>query len=178
MSSEETPLGELAKKARGGDRQAEEQLFASLREGFLSLAVRRVEDGDVAEDLAHDALVVVKEKLLTWEPHRGFEPWALAILRNVIGNYYRKAERRRRLQPPPGPEPAVTNHEAHDRHEVLRRALVELSPQCRRLMELLLEGNSPREVAASMGITNLAAFYLRSHRCRRRLKQLLEKYGW
>ena len=35
----------------------------------------------------------------------------------------------------------------------------------------------PREAAAAMGMTNLAAFYLRSHRCRQKLRDLLEEYG-
>ena len=143
----------------------------------MALALRRVEGSEVAEDLAHDALLVVKEKLSTWNPERGFEPWALAILRNVVGNYYRKSERRRRLQPsPPEPSSAV-DLEERDRAEALRSALAQLSPQCRRLMELFLEGCTPREAAAAMGMTNLAAFYLRSHRCRQKLRELLEQYG-
>jgi RNA polymerase sigma factor (sigma-70 family) len=177
LSPERFPLGELALKARQGDGAAEERLFEDLREAFLALAVRRVESSEVAEDLAHDALVVVKEKLSVWDPSRGFEPWALAILRNIVGNYYRKAERRRRLHPgPPEPSPAA-DVEARDRAEVLRTALAELSPQCRRLMHLLLEGRTPREAAAAMGITNLSAFYLRSHRCRQTLRKLLRQYG-
>jgi len=85
-------LDELSASAIAGSRDAEEILFLSLRVRFLTIAKSRVQEED-AEDVVQETLRIVHAKYGSRSEGAGILIWGLAILRNVIGNYYQKRKR-------------------------------------------------------------------------------------
>jgi DNA-directed RNA polymerase specialized sigma24 family protein len=188
-------LDGLCRSARAGDAGAETRLCSELRVRFLPIAKRRVREED-AEDLVQDALLVVHRKYRERAGSGGVLVWGLAILRNVIGNYYqaRRREGGRRgaaenLEEFPAGEAGAAGDGAADLLEKLGAALAELAarfPRCGRIFEILLanlEAHGPaREAAesawqaAQQELPNMTrnAFHVSLHRCRERLREIME----
>lgn len=209
----EATLDELRARAAGGDREAAEQLFESLRVRLLAVAKRRVREGD-AEDVTHEALRVIHARL--GAAAGGVLPWSFAVLRNVIGNHYRRQAREARHQPwnedahsqaandaAAGAAPGAGGGgstgagrggfdgqlEARELQRHLEQAIDALAarhPRCALLFRHLLasaaEGGGERQVSrraferACAELPELSAgnYYVTLHRCRARLRRLLE----
>jgi DNA-directed RNA polymerase specialized sigma24 family protein len=195
------PLDEVADRARSGDSRAQEQLFGVLRVRFLDIAKRRVRRDDI-EDVVQETLRVVHAKYRDREPTYGLLSWTMAVLRNVIGNYYQKRERLDRGEPfdeqhhRGGPEIAGgrarqdPSQTAGERTDLVLRSISKLgssNSRCRRLfqriLESLAEGGSAREISQrtmqrlqeDFPDQTRASLYVVLHRCRNRLRQILPK---
>jgi len=191
-------LDVLSSRARAGDAAAENALLADLRVRFLDLAKRRVGEEE-AEDLVQDALRVVHEKHPARPSPDGFLPWALTVLRNVIGNHYQRARRRDRVEgarlddiPGRGAAPVgpVSGPEGEDGiAERLTEAIGRLAAEhekCGHLFRILLqvmeEADGPRAVSrltmerarAEVPELTTTNFHVTLHRCRGRLRLILE----
>ena len=200
----ERDLDLLAGQAAEGNDPAREALLAALRVRLLPVAKRRVREED-SEDLVHDGLRIVLEKLGARAVRRPILIWSYAVLRNVIGNYYQKRQRRgeevclqdeRLVAPGTSLQPAEV---AGDEMEALgsaptapemARALARLSrqhPRCAVLFGLILEclgeigdpAEATREALCRMrmqdGAPTRNALYVLLHRCRTRLRRLLDE---
>ena len=171
-------------------RQTSEWL-RGLRQQFERIASRRVDQDDV-EDVVQEALRVVAQKGLdskleaaTDFPHLA---WCFQVLRNTIGNHYRRETTRRQRfvagseQLSEGETPMRSTIETMDSVETLRvieGALAEMDrdqPQCGRYLTRLVEGLRPQEVAAEEQLES-AVFYRRLYRCRQKLRDLLAAKG-
>jgi RNA polymerase sigma factor (sigma-70 family) len=175
------------KKADG--RETEAAWLEKLRKRFVEVATRRVGESDV-EDVVQDAMRVVAEKGLGpgAEPIEGRPPvaWCFQVLRNAVGNHYRREEtRQRRLVSSPtagDAEPSQRLVEELESVETLRLiedALDEMrrgDPKCGRYLALLVDGARPQDVAVDEGI-EAPVFYRRLYRCRRKLRELLVARG-
>jgi DNA-directed RNA polymerase specialized sigma24 family protein len=195
-------LDQLSARACAGDTGAEAALFADLRVRFLTIAKHRVRE-DSLEDVVHDALRIVHEKYRGRTGDRGILIWSLTVLRNVIGNWYQAKARANRRQadldlhllPAPeatvSPEAIFVEGEAGAREMAARleeaiAALARRHPRCgaifQHILDSLARGGGPREISqralARMqedepSITP-GSFYTALHRCRSRLRQLLD----
>jgi DNA-directed RNA polymerase specialized sigma24 family protein len=192
-------LDAMARKACGGDREAESALFADLRVRFLQIAKRRVRE-EQCEDLVQDALAVVHAKYASRPPGRGVLIWCLAVLRNVIGNHYQAEKRRRGLIAEAGDEgrqaggggaesaalPGEDDLELRGRLDAAIESLADRYPRCAEIFRLILEGlggdAGPSEINAAL-LAHLrgsdpelsrGSFYVMLHRCRGRLRELLD----
>jgi DNA-directed RNA polymerase specialized sigma24 family protein len=193
-------LDALRQRALAGDRTAEAALFADLRARFLVLARRRVQP-DHAEDVVQQALGIVLQKYRRLPPERGILVWSLTILRNVVGNHYqdrrrsadqivrvadwcRLAECRRAAR---DPFDRVATAEDVARIEAAIAELARSAPRCGTVFDCLRrsieQGGAPREVSARAlvmvqaelpGLTR-NAFYVSLHRCRARLRAILDR---
>jgi hypothetical protein len=65
-----------------------------LREIFAAVAKRRIRNEVDAEEIVQEALATVLEKSAAQEYEKSFLQWAFGVLRNKIGNYYQKRDRR------------------------------------------------------------------------------------
>ena len=164
------------------DAQNLEEWFRELRATFLDVARRRVPEGEV-EDLVQEALAVVHERRGGERPPAA---WCLQVLRNKIGNWY-KRRRVRRGVIAEGEESEGTviegtpleALESRERRALVGEALAELTRddgQCARFFDRLLEGSSPRELARSEGLEE-SVLYRRVYRCRQKLKAILREKG-
>ncbi len=192
MTQPTPSLDELSALAARGDAPAREALFDQLRVRFLQIAKRRVRADD-CEDVVQEALRIVHARLTDRSPERGILIWSLTVLRNVIGNYYQKKARLDRGEPfEERKHAAVATVGFPGREEVdaVVEALGRLArrePRCgalfRRILESLDEGGSPREISQRAmarfledeGDTSRGALYVALHRCRQRLRDILQQ---
>ncbi len=186
----------LAAQAVEGSDPAREALLAALRVRLLPVAKRRVREED-CEDLVHDGLRIILEKLAARSVRGPILIWSYAVLRNVIGNYYQKRQRRGedvllqedRLAAPHG-HYQIEEGEAVGAAPDLAQALERLGrqhPRCVVLFGLILEclgeigdpAEATREALRRMRIQDGAptrnALYVLLYRCRARLRRLLEE---
>jgi hypothetical protein len=192
ISPADASLDGLARKARAGDAAAAELLFAGLRVRLRDVAKRRVQE-DGLEDVIQDTLKIVHQKYRTSSSDAGILIWSFVVLRNVIGNYYQNKRRRQGRETPledlPRPPAGARLEEESDLGERLTEALATLArqaPRCglifRRILESWERGGGPREVSQRALATvqreepamTRGSFYTALHRCRARLRVLLD----
>lgn len=197
-------LDELAVRARAGEHPAETTLFEALRVRFLDIAKRRVRRDDL-EDVVQETLQIVHAKYGNREHQPGMLTWSLAVLRNVIGNYYQKRERLDRGEPfeerlhsapgslggqsgagfsIPGSDPL-----GEFAQQVLKAIslLAEKEPRCgvlfRKILESLDMGGGQREISRRVMErlredhpgASRGSLYVALHRCRTRLREIIRE---
>jgi len=188
----------LARAARGSP-EAREEVFSLLAPRLLALAKQRV--GEEAEDVVQETLIIVNGQLPTLAaaphpaPHAApyAAPYAAerlltfahTVLRNKIGNLYRKRDRREphHVALEAVQEPGMAMDEVLEARELARllargiARLAETRPLCGQLFEGLRRGRELQALAAGL---NLSRPRLDDHlyRCRKALRRLLaEEFG-
>lgn len=167
----------------------DDEWMAALAARFEEVARRRVPEDDVA-DIVQDALRVVHERGRSVSDATGPPPlpWCHQVLRNLIGNYYRR--RRVRGQVVPLDEPTggslegglptpIEALETREAMRAIRSALLQMSEddaQCGRLLGRVLDGVSSRQIALENDLKE-PVLYRRLYRCRQKLRRLLNERG-
>ncbi|HEX2080114.1 MAG TPA: RNA polymerase sigma factor [Longimicrobium sp.] len=173
----ENRLIELSRRARGGDRDAMDQLLRHLQEPVQRFLVRRLsglrDRADVARDLGQEVLIRANRALsgCTFPDDGRLMAWVLIIARHVLADYLRAERGRCEVVPPEGLE-AATQHAAlarwhSDRWSEPRRPLVqvlaaaaaaELPEDTRELVRLRVQlGYTWKQAAAVLQISESAA---------------------
>jgi RNA polymerase sigma factor (sigma-70 family) len=89
-------LNELQRRAREGDKSAENLLFQILTERFRVFAKRSsIWSDEDCNEVAQEAVMTVLEKYKSEEFSTSFAGWAHKILKNKILNFSTKARRRK-----------------------------------------------------------------------------------
>src|SRR5256886_7233502 len=117
---------ELARTARGGDRNAFEALVRRYQRRVFGLAYQHLRDPDEAQDLAQEVFVRLYRNLGHYDPERPFEPWFWRLAGNVAATY-----RRRRRTAAELPDVAAAAVMSRDEVLPLERALADLSEDLR-----------------------------------------------
>jgi RNA polymerase sigma-70 factor, ECF subfamily len=151
----------LAERIRSGQMQALGELYDRYAGTALAVALRVVSDRTEAEDVVHDAFVVVWRKIDRFDAGRGsLRAWLLTVVRNRAIDRVRArrtsvdvedADERSLLRTGPNPtwEDALRRTSAAE----VRAALDALPDDQRRALELAyLEGYTYREVADLTGV--------------------------
>lgn len=161
----------------------------AVRTALQRITRRRVLDAGDAEDLVQDTLLT----LITCKPdgklRKGILAWSRGILRNKVGNYYRKSERQALLKRQShelcqgDPESTVVaNQEASVSHRELRSIieakLAEFDPDVREAMELLLSGLKAGEIVELLRPESYQNVINRLYRGRKKLARELMKCGF
>lgn len=158
-----------------------------LRARLVEIAQRRVDASDV-DDVVQDALRVIAEKRFGPEDGAaGGRPelaWCFQVLRNTIGNHYRREETRRRRLVSTDPDGASGQRFAeelgsHEALALIEDALHEMhrgDPRCARYLSRLIDSAKPHEVASEEGL-DPPVFYRRLYRCRKKMRDLLTARG-
>ena len=159
----------------GGDAWLEQ-----LRVRFTEIAARRV-DPSAVDDIVQDALRVVLEKS---DDDRRLD-WCFQVLRNVIGNWYRREKTRRRfvvadpegeVDAPTGEVTALEALESEEAVTMLTSGVRSLGEPCSGYLGSLMGGAAPADVAGTEGL-EAAVFYRRLYRCRQKLREWLRGKG-
>ena len=74
---------ELISRCKAGERQALNLLYQQYKPQLLNICRQYTKEDDVAEDLLHDAFVVIFTSLDRLENDDKLEAWMYAIVRNV-----------------------------------------------------------------------------------------------
>jgi RNA polymerase sigma-70 factor (ECF subfamily) len=165
-AGETTPTDtELLKRVAGGDVSAVAELYDRHAGILLALALRVLRNRSEAEDVVHDAFVVVGERAGQYVPERGaVGAWLVTLVRNLSIDRTRRRERRGALArdvlaydaeaqgayPPADPEAQVAGAAERDR---VRRALASLPEAQRATLETAFYGGlTYTEIAAREGV--------------------------
>lgn len=132
---------------------------AAHRPALFRYLVRFTGDGDLAEDLAQETLVRLRER----PPEDRGDPrrWLFTVATNLARDAYRRTRRQDALarraagrlpvgDPPPDPAAAVERGEAVRR---VRGALAALKERDRAILLMREEGFTHREIAEAVGTT-------------------------
>jgi len=138
----------LVHRARQGDAQALNVLVTRHRHEVLLLCRRLLDDWDLAEDAAQEALLEAARTLHVLRELRSFRAWLRTITVHSAARQRLRAERDTSLLQPLAAEVADEPPAIHDLLDTIREALRELSARDRKVVTLhYLQGLSCAEVA-------------------------------
>jgi RNA polymerase sigma factor (sigma-70 family) len=173
-------MAALAAALSSGGAAGEEELVRRFRPGLVAMMRARTRDPHAAPELAHDTLLAV---IAAVRQGRLREPERLAgfvhgIARNVLASHFR----RRGSEPVTvplemdSPAPAAEDSHQRERWEMALRALAQLPPADREVLELsLVHGLAPLEIAARLGLT-ADTVRMRKMRATRRAFELVQEW--
>lgn len=159
---------------------AREEILAKLRERIVAYAASR-SGRDAAEDIAQEVMILLETKYAAVEALEELVPLSLEITRRKLAAYRRKRQRRGedrslRAESLPLADPRPNPDAELERRQMLERlaaAISRLSPRCRELLRLKLEGKRFAEIQQVLGVRSLNTVYVWDLRCRRKLLKLL-----
>jgi RNA polymerase sigma-70 factor (ECF subfamily) len=171
-------LLDLVLRAQAGDLDAQSTLVRRYTRRVSGLLKQIVPQRHAVDDVTQVAFIKMVRRLPSLRDPGVFEQWLFALARNAGLDYIR----RRRCQPTlvfddlegvPAPDrcgaPAVG-----EIMEALNLALTRLSPRDRRLVRLIVEGNSYQVVAQCEGLS-VGAVKVRLHRVRPLLRMCVRE---
>lgn len=148
---------ELLTRINGGDVAALGRLYDRHASTLLPIALRIVRDESEAEDILHDAFVMVSERAAGYSPERGSViAWMITMVKNLSIDRARRRDRRGAIardvlvhEPSPAArDPERLAFEAFERDKLLR-ALANLPEIQRRTLEIaFFEGLSYAQIAS------------------------------
>lgn len=150
---------QLLLQTAAGNRRSFQQLHQRYAPALLATAFRILNNRPDAEDVLQEAFVQIWERAGTFDPKRG-KPltWAMTLTRNKAIDRLRRIQRRRRLHDDIEHEPLFSDSvvrrdssddaAAHDAQQIVRSAVIELSDEQRRAIELaFFSGLTQQEIA-------------------------------
>ncbi len=163
--------------------------IALIRTVLQRLTALRITNATDAEDLVQDTLLTLISKNPANELQKGLLVWSMGILRNKVGNYYRKIHRGSRQKEKEAyvqqslrqsrlsvsPERRLVQEELHS---IVERTLTQLPPPQRAAMELLLAGFDAGEIARKLHPERYQNVINHLYRGRKRMARELAKYGY
>jgi RNA polymerase sigma-70 factor, ECF subfamily len=166
-----------------------EEEVKTIRLALQKLSALRIINTNDAEDIVQDTLLTMVIKRPHIRLQKGYLLWSMGILRNKVGNYYRKNQRRMSHEHPvdplqqqfpeeflsPSPEGTMVLAELQ---EIVQDTLSQLPDPQRQVMELLLTGLDPGEIVRRLSPERYKSIITRIHRGRKKLAQELAKYGY
>jgi RNA polymerase sigma-70 factor (ECF subfamily) len=155
----EARLKQLMLSGLGGDAGAHRQLLSLLSERFRAYFARRMRSAEAdVEDLVQETLLAVHLRRASYDRSRPFSPWAVAIARYKLIDYWRRRRIRATV-----PIDEVADFLAADAVQSddgldLTRALGAMPPRQRELIEdVKIKGFSLDEAGARAGVSEGAA---------------------
>ena len=174
---------ELVRRVQAGDREAFTELYGRYAPAAYGLALRVLRQPGLAQDVVHDAFAAIWGAPEIYDPARGaFRSFLLSLVHHRAVDVVRREERLRdrerrvNLEPAPNEDWGEAVFEAADladRRRDVRRALAELSPEQREVIELAyFQGYTQARIAAERGIP-LGTVKTRTLAAMRKLRSLL-----
>lgn len=152
-------LQQIAERCQQGDREAFAQLYTAMRQPLRTVCLSYVHDEDVADDLLHDAFLLIFYQIGQLKDTTRAESWMTKLTRRVALLYLR--QKRRQHQEPLSacaatvlPSPMVENRaESSLALQEILAAVNALPDGYRRVFRLfVLEGMTHQEIAALLHI--------------------------
>ena len=170
----------LAARVQAGEREAEDELVQRFRPGLVAVMRARTRDPQAAPELAHDTLLAViaalrEGKLRDPERLAGF---VHGVAKNVLASHFRRRAGEPVTVPldPDLPAPEPDDPEERERRRIVLRAVDELAPLDRQVLDLsLVHGLQPAEIARRLGLSP-DAVRMRKMRAVRRASELVREW--
>ena len=97
MSDNSMSVQQIAERCQQGDRNAFALLYSASRERLRSLCLRYVGSEAVADDLLHDAYILIFTRIGELKDTTRVEAWMQRVVRNVALVYLRQQKQRQQL---------------------------------------------------------------------------------
>mgnify|MGYP000523475772 CR=1 FL=1 len=168
-STSTTALADLVRRAQKGEEDAQRELIVAYQHRVAGFVFAMTNRSDYVEDLSQQIFIKMVRRLTLLRDPAVFESWLLKLARNTAVDFLRRRRCRpnmvwdeRELEQAPD---VSSERSVAEIMEALSLALVRLSPKDRNLVNLIVEGNSYRTVAAREGLT-VGAVKVRLNRVR------------
>lgn len=169
---------ELIERCKAGDRQALDLLYLQAKPRLLSICRQFATEEDTAEDLLHDAFVIIYTSLSQLKDSNKLEAWMVSIVRNV-GYHYREHLQKEQTALQQLSREEIVSEEAtaipdYDQLQSLVTLLPKGYQQVFRLS--VFEGLTHQEIGELLGITPHSSSSQLSHA--KQMLRLLVKRSW
>jgi RNA polymerase sigma factor (sigma-70 family) len=178
-SPSESELVELANRIAQGDTVAENRLVQLYSERVRVMATHRTRDPEASKELVDDVMMAAIQALRSGKVRETGRLGAFihGTAKNLINNFQRSRSRRPIMGQLPDNLPGLDGTdilESNSDFDQVWRSIEQLDARDRELLRLLfVEGKTPEEIAAHMGLTSDA---VRQRKCRA-LKRLKAHFG-
>jgi RNA polymerase sigma factor (sigma-70 family) len=176
----------LVKECLAGNEEAWSLLIDKYKALIYSIPVKYGLPPQEAADVFQSTCMELLERLPALREPRALPKWLMQVAHHQCYRVKRQQQRlvSRDAEPDlPDPEtPAIAESLVQQTQEeqLLREAMTKLTPQCRRLVELLFFETPPRpyaEVAADLGLA-LGSIGFTRQKCIERLRRTLDELGF
>ena len=175
---------DLLRRIAQRERAAFEDLYTRYANILYASALKFVKEDADAQDVVQDVFIQIWDKAKLYDPAKG-KPltWALTLTRNRAIDRIRAIQRRTRLRDEfeqetfvdesAGVREALSEVDASEKGQILRKAVSQLSPQQKKVIELAYFGGfTQTEIAEKLG-EPLGTVKARARRGLLKLKELL-----
>lgn len=170
---------DLVARVLKGEQTAFECIVERYRNYVYGLALRKVSDVAMAQDIAQDTFVIAYENMPRLKAHDRLKSWLMGIASNLIRDYYKRRKVAGLGEDQDIPALLVDpleSMEQRELHELLHKALAQLSERYRAvLIKRYLEGLEYPQIAEELGLS-VGAVEVCMHRARKNLAQALRDY--
>lgn len=169
---------ELLSRCKAGDGEALHLLYQRYKPQLLSVCRQYTGEADMAEDLLHDAFVVILTSLDRLKEGDKLEAWMTSITRHV-GYHYREQLKKEQaaLREVPHDEPAPEETAPLPDYDQLQSLVALLPEGYQRVFKLsVFEGLSHQEISQLLGIAPHSSSSQLSHA--KRMLRLLIRRSW
>ncbi|MDQ6622047.1 MAG: sigma-70 family RNA polymerase sigma factor [Verrucomicrobiota bacterium] len=175
---------ELLQRTAKGDANSLAELHRRYSGVLLATAFRVLNNSKDAEEVVQEAFVQIWEKASVYDVCRG-KPltWAMTLTRNKAIDRLRRVQRRRRLHEEVEEDARIWHRmvetdssdeaAAHERKDIVRSAVIELSDDQRRAIELAFFGGLTQQEIATQLREPLGTVKARIRRGMIKLRQIL-----
>ena len=174
----EQTKGQLISRCKAGERQALDLLYQQYKPQLLNICKQYTNDDSVADDLLHDAFVVILTSLDKLRSDDKLESWMTSIVRNV-GYHYRNhlAKEQATLRQIKKESEGATATILSPDYEQLQTLVSQLPQGYQQVFRLsVFEGLSHQEIGSLLGIAPHSSSSQLSHA--KRMLQTLIKQSW
>jgi RNA polymerase sigma-70 factor (ECF subfamily) len=170
---------ELVQRVLRGEGHFFEHVVKRYERLVYGFMLRKISDTGIAQDLAQETFLIGFENLARLKDQPRLKSWLMGIAGNLVRDHYK---RRKMAGMPEGYEAELVGMdplqtvEQQERHEVLYKALQELSERYRAvLVKRYLEGLDYPQIAEDLGLS-IGAVEVCMHRARKALAQAMKEF--
>lgn len=154
----------------------EDELERAIQRGYV-VAFRLLRNREEAREVCQEAASRALAKRGEYDPSRPFYPWFYRILRNLCVDWMRDRQRREAVESEPV-DPARSAEARvieHERNAAVERAIAQLSPDMREVIELRhFHDLSYAHMAEQLGVP-VGTVMSRLYRARKALREALRR---
>lgn len=169
---------ELLSRCKTGDRQALNLLYCHYRPYLLNICKHYAKEDHVAEDLLHDAFIVILTSLDKLRDTDKLEAWMTTIVRNVGYHYWKHLDKEHTaLKQMSGESQNITEGSIMPDYELMQKLVAQLPKGYQQVFRLsVFEGLSHQEISRMLNIAPHSSSSQLLHA--KRMLQKLIKQSW
>ncbi|MBQ4449605.1 MAG: sigma-70 family RNA polymerase sigma factor [Prevotella sp.] len=176
--TEQQDKEKLISRCKAGDRQALSLLYTHYRPYLLNICKHYAKENSVAEDLLHDAFIVILTSLDKLRDTDKLEAWMTTIVRNVGYHYWKHLDKEHTaLKQMSGESQNITEGSIMPDYELMQKLVAQLPKGYQQVFRLsVFEGLSHQEISRMLNIAPHSSSSQLLHA--KRMLQKLIRQSW